>query len=66
MIFLTSIALAVPLSSSLVLKGEALTMVPLMFFSILASGGWMDSMTVLSLVFHILVFVDVLLTRLPG
>ena len=66
MIFLTSIALAVPLSSSLVLKGEALTMVPLMFFSILAFRGWMDSMTVSSLVFHILVFVDVLLTRLLG
>ena len=66
MILLTSIALAIPLSSSLVLKGETLTMVPLMFFSILAFGGWMDSMTVSSLVFHILVLVDVLLTGLLG
>ena len=66
MILLTSSALAVPLSSGLVLKGEALTIVPLMFFSILAFGRWMDSMTVSSLVFHILVLVDVLLTRLPG
>ena len=66
MILLTSTALVIPLSSSLVLKGEALTMVPLMFFSILASGGWRDSMIVSSLVFHILVLVDVLLTHLPG
>ena len=66
MILLTSTALAVPLSTGLVLKGEALTMVPLMFFSILIFGGWMDSMTVSSLVFHILVLVDVLLTHLPG
>ena len=57
MILLISIALAVPLSSGLVLKGEALTMVPLTFFSILASRGWMDSMTMSSLVFHILDFV---------
>ena len=66
MILLTSTALAVPLSSGLVLNGEALTMMPLMFFSVLASRGWMDSMTVSSLVFHILVLVDVLLTCLPG
>ena len=37
-----------------------------MFFSILASEGWMDSMIVSSLVFHILVLVDVLLARLLG
>ena len=66
MIFLTFTALAVSLSAGLVLKGEALTMVPFMFFSILASRGWRDSMIVSSLVFHILVLVDVLLTHLPG